>query len=195
MFFGPSIPCGALPCVYIYCFHRGLSPHPHEELASPLRCDWLVVCEPLWCFQLGMLCRMLSHSWRAVGWFWKTIRCGFSKVDLCHRNMFIVVVARTRESSLWIRALSSCYLRGFFRPLVTRECVCESIALAQPARNSFQNASRHVYTSLRELLCVRVLQAFLAWGISLKGETRSTSIYILCFKLEKHCGFYTFPSC
>lgn len=127
------------------------------------------------------------------------LRSGFSKVNLsallCHTNTFIVVVvvvASTREPWLSITALSFCCLRGFSHPLLTQERVCETFALAQPARhlcNSFK-MRLGMFMHLCVSKCVRVLQAFLAWGISLKGETCS-SIYIWCVKLDKRSVFCT----
>lgn len=126
------------------------------------------------------------------------LRSGFSKVNLsallCHTNTFIVVVvvASTREPWLSITALSFCCLRGFSHPLLTQERVCETFALAQPARhlcNSFK-MRLGMFMRLCVSKCVRVLQAFLAWGISLKGETCS-SIYIWCVKLDKRSVFCT----
>ncbi len=128
------------------------------------------------------------------------LRSGFSKVDLsallCHRNTFIVVVVvvvgSTRAPWLSIPALSFCCLSGFFHPLLTQEHVCETFALAQPARhllNSFK-MRLDMFMRLCVSYCVRVLQAFLAWGISLKGETCS-SIFISCVKLDKRSVFFT----
>ncbi len=134
-----------------------------------------------------------------MGWFWPAplwlFKSGFISTHV-YRNTFIVVVvvvvASTRAPWLSIPALSFCCLSGFFHPLLTQEHVCETFALAQPARHLLNSFKMRLDMFMRLCVgyCVRVLQAFLAWGISLKGETCS-SIFISCVKLDKRSVFFT----